>query len=55
MKHSTEIHCQALTCKNNNQGVCGAETVHMHGCTPDSDNIFACSEFVEQELEGGVE
>ena len=56
-KHDTLIYCTALTCANNNQmtkeqGVCGTESVHLRGCTPDADNVFGCSEFIEQALKG---
>ena len=54
-KRGTLIYCTALNCKNNNQlvgcpknkGLCGADTIHAQGCTPEADNVFGCSEFVE--------
>ena len=47
---TTLIYCKAVVCAYQDNGRCRAESVHLEGCTPDADNVFACSEFVEQAL-----
>ncbi len=45
----TRIYCDVYCCTNNCDGRCSADTIHLHGVTPDADNVLGCSEF-EQAL-----
>ena len=46
---STKIICHVESCKyRNKEGVCIHTSIHLQGCTPDADNVVACSEFLEQ-------
>ena len=44
----TLVYCSALNCVNNKQEFCDSKVIHLQGCSPDADNVFGCSEFVEQ-------
>ena len=47
-KIGTEIRCDIVTCDNRNSlGFCVQKTIHLQGCTPEADNVVACSEFYE--------
>lgn len=45
----TKINCKSISCSNNKRGVCSAAEIHLQGCTPDADNVFACNEFTEEQ------
>ncbi len=44
----TQIKCDAICCKNNKKGICQQTSIFLQGCSPDSDNVLACSEFHEE-------
>ncbi len=48
-----QIFCTTKFCQHNEQGECTAEAIHLEGCTPDADNVFACSEFGENGTTAG--
>ena len=41
------IYCTALACCHNSNSFCGADAIHLQGCTPEADNVFSCSEFTD--------
>ena len=48
-----QVFCTTEVCQHNEQKRCTAETIHLEGCTPEADNMFACSEFCEKETTAG--
>lgn len=53
---STKIICHVMSCKHcddsepyKNAGICKCETIRLQGCTPDADNVVACSEYEERD------
>lgn len=42
-----KILCDVRSCKHCKDGVCKHTTIHLQGCSPDADNVIACSEFCE--------
>ncbi len=48
-----QVFCTMEVCQHNEQKRCIAEAIHLEGCTPDADNVFACSEFCEKETMAG--
>jgi len=43
----TKVLCEVFSCRYCKEGVCAHTTIHLTGCTPDADNIVACSEYCE--------
>lgn len=46
---ATRIVCKVKSCAyRSSEGICEHTSIHLQPCTPDGDNVVACSEFTER-------
>ena len=43
----TIVRCNIKSCRYSKQGICKHTSIYLQGCSPDADNVVACSEFCE--------